>query len=96
MSNNDRSAQAAPAVGSPVDRGVMQRRTRPVIGARPTDGGPVEWHADGGQGNDYALCGLGIDGDLYEPVRGNRRITCQQCRSIWLAARSVRAVDFAA
>lgn len=84
------------AVGAQVDRPVG--RQRHVIGARPTCGGPVEWHARGGGvgGGDYTLCGVSVDGDEFAPVPGNNRITCRECRSVWLASRLVRAVDFAA
>ena len=68
-----------------LERGV--RRQRPVIGARPVDGGPTEWHGASGDGNYQTLCGLSLDDDLFEAVQGNQRITCPQCRATWLAAR---------
>jgi hypothetical protein len=43
-----------------LDRGV--RRQRHVVGARPTFGGPVEWHARGG----------GAGGGGLHPMRGER------------------------
>lgn len=84
------------AGGSPVERRVG--RQRHVVGARPTCGGPVEWHARGGGagGGDYTLCGVSVDGDQFALVEGNNRITCRECRATWLAARMVQAVDFAA
>jgi hypothetical protein len=82
------------AVAVPVDQPV--RRQRPVIGAKPVGGGAIEWHGQGAAGHDYTLCGLSVDGDLFDPVHGNHRITCLQCRTIWLAAKEIRAVDFAA
>ncbi len=69
-------------------------RQRPFVGARPANGGEVEWHGEGAAVHDYILCGLSVDGDLFVPVIGNHRITWQQCRSIWLASRMIRATDF--
>ena len=83
-----------PAGASPVECRV--RRQRPVIGARPVEGGPTEWHGQASVGNYQTLCGLSLDDDLFAAVPGNHRITCPQCRATWLAARSIRAVDFAA
>lgn len=74
----------------------MIRRQRPVIGAQPVKGGEIEWHGEGAAGHDYTLCGLSVDGDLFVPVAGNHRITCRQCRGIWLAAKMIRSADFAA
>jgi hypothetical protein len=78
----------------PLERGV--RRQRPVIGARPVEGGPTEWHGQAGGGDYHTLCGVSVDGDIFDAVPGNHRITCPQCRAIWSAARSIRAMDFAA
>jgi hypothetical protein len=45
---------------------------------------------------DYTLCGVSVDGDQFDLVNGNNRITCRECRATWLASRLVKAVDFAA
>lgn len=68
-----------------------------AIGAKSLETGEVSIHCDADPGGAYqTLCGLSIDGDLYEfhPISNRSRVNCPQCFSVWKEARRFRAEDF--
>ena len=61
------------------------------------DGGSVRVCAEANMpGNYHTLCGVSLDDDQFEaaPIPESKRIDCNDCKAVWLAARAFKADDF--
>lgn len=70
--------------------------SRDVIGSIEAETGKKLVHQLGGLANYGTLCGLSLDDDLFLPFSPppRARISCPNCKSVWMNARLLRSDDF--